>query len=104
VEQRRDRSRIQVTDFVKLWHVRRADVVAGQTDGGKSYFILFMTRLKTGSTLLPLSMESEIGRAVSVRVSQPQPAAMNYPASNTPQRSHVHRLYSAVCAPDDGCK
>jgi hypothetical protein len=60
------------------------DVVAGQTDGGKAYFILFMTRLKTGGALLPLSMESEIGRAGSVRVSQLQPAPVNYPASNTP--------------------
>jgi hypothetical protein len=31
-------------------------MVAGQTDGGKSDFILVITRLKTEGTLLPLSM------------------------------------------------
>ena len=31
-------------------------MVAGQMDGGKSDFILFITRLKTEGALLPLSM------------------------------------------------
>jgi len=56
VEQRRDRSRLQVTDFISQWPARRGNMVAGQTDGGKSYLILFITWLIFEGALLPLSM------------------------------------------------
>jgi hypothetical protein len=47
---------MQVTNFLKQWHSRRAGMAVGQTDGEKSDFILFLTRLKMEGALLLLSM------------------------------------------------